>query len=209
MNYQSVKGTLFIISAPSGTGKTSICRKIRPIIPGLAFSVSYTTRAKRKGEKDGEDYFYISIETFKEMIEQGKFMEWAQVHGHYYGTSNDFVTEKISQGIDCLLDIDIFGAKQLKKIHPKGIFIFVIPPSLSELKSRLSSRQTEDLNEIHLRMENAISEIWAFEEYQYLIINDDFSRAVEELKSIILAERCRTTKRRSFVQDLLKYHVPQ
>ena len=204
MNYQSLIGTLFIISAPSGSGKTSICHEIRSIIPGLIFSVSYTTRAKRKGEKDGEDYFYISLETFKKMIEKGKFLEWAQVHGHYYGTSKEFITEKISQGLDCLLDIDIFGARRLKQIYPNGIFIFVIPPSLQELKSRLSRRKTECQKEIHLRMENAISELWAFEEYHYLIINDDFSRAVEELKSIILAERCKIQKRRSLILDIIK-----
>jgi guanylate kinase len=202
-------GTPFIISAPSGTGKTSICREIRSLIPSLAFSVSYTTRTKRKGEKDGEDYFYISLEAFKKMIEMGNFVEWAQVHGHYYGTSKDFVTEKISRGIDCLLDIDISGANRLKKIYPTGIFIFVIPPSLQELKSRLSSRQTEDQKEIHLRMENGIAELWAFEGYQYLIINDDFSRAVEELRSIIVAERCKTERRRNFVLDILKSKIPR
>lgn len=209
MNHPYLMGIPFIISAPSGTGKTSICREVRSVIPGLAFSVSYTTRAKRKGEKEGEDYFYISLETFNEMIKKGSFLEWAQVHGHYYGTSKDFVTKKITQGLDCLFDIDIYGAKNLKKIYPNGIFIFVIPPSLQELKSRLSRRQTEDQKEIHLRMENAVSELWAFEEYQYLIINDEFSRAVEELRSIILAERCKTQRRKTFIQDILKSRVTQ
>ena len=207
MNHTYHKGIPFIISAPSGTGKTSICREIRSIIPGLSFSVSFTTRPKRKDEKEGEDYFYISLETFKEMIDKGVFLEWAQVHGHYYGTSKDFVTKEINQGLDCLLDIDIYGAKNLKKIYPNGIFIFVIPPSLKELRSRLSQRQSEDLDEIHLRMENAISELWAFEEYQYLIINDNLSRAIEELKSIILAERCRIQRRRAFILDILKSRV--
>ena len=207
MKHPYQMGIPFIISAPSGTGKTSICREIRSIIPGLSFSVSFTTRPKRKDEKEGEDYFYISLETFKEMIDKGVFLEWAQVHGHYYGTSKDFVTKEINQGLDCLLDIDIYGAKNLKKIYPNGIFIFVIPPSLKELRSRLSQRQSEDLDEIHLRMENAISELWAFEEYQYLIINDNLSRAIEELKSIILAERCRIQRRRAFILDILKSRV--
>ena len=208
MNHTYHKGIPFIISAPSGSGKTSICREIKAIIPGLAFSVSYTTRPKRKDEKEGEDYFFVSLETFKNMINEGCFVEWAQVHGHYYGTSEDFVTNKINQGIDCLLDIDIYGARSLKKIYPNGIFIFVIPPSLKELKSRLCRRQTEDPKEINLRMENAVSELWAFEEYQYLIINDDFSKAVEALKSIILAERCKTQRHRTLVLDILKSQVP-
>ncbi len=200
-------GTPFIISAPSGAGKTSICKKIRSVIPGLAYSVSYTTRTRRMGEKEGEDYFYISSETFTKMIDEGKFLEWAQVHGHYYGTSRDFVSEQINHGMDCLLDIDIYGAKRLKEIYPNGIFIFIVPPSLQELRSRLGKRQTEDQEEIHLRMQNAISELWAFEEYQYLIINDKFSQAVEELKSIILAERCKIQKRQPFVLEILKSQV--
>ena len=201
-------GIPFIISAPSGAGKTSICRKTRSVIPDLAFSISYTTREKRKGEREGEDYYFISVETFKRMIDENRFLEWAKVHGHYYGTSKDFVTDKIDRGIDCLLDIDIQGAKRLKDIYPNGIYIFVIPPSLEELKSRLSGRQTENQDEIDLRLKNALSELRAFKEYQYLIINDDFSRAVEELKSIILAERCRLQKRQTLVEDILTSKVP-
>ena len=201
------KGIPFIISAPSGAGKTSICRRIRFVIPDLSFSVSYTTREKRKGEKEGEDYYFISVDAFKRMIDENLFLEWAEVHGHLYGTSRDFVIDKINRGLDCLLDIDIHGARSLKEIYPDGIFIFVIPPSVQELKSRLSGRQTENQVEIDLRINNAISEFKAFEEYQYLIINDDFSRAVEELKSIILAERCRLQRRRSLVMNILKSKV--
>lgn len=202
------KGIPFIISAPSGAGKTSICRRIRSVIPDLSFSVSYTTREKREGEKEGEDYYFISVDAFKRMIDENHFLEWAKVHGHLYGTSRDFVIDKINQGLDCLLDIDIHGARRLKEIYPDGIFIFVIPPSVQELKSRLNGRQTENQDEIDLRLNNAISELKAFEEYQYLIINDDFSRAVEELKSIILAERCRLQRRRSLVRDILRSRVP-
>ena len=204
MDLHSPKGIAFIISAPSGAGKTSICRAIRSLVPGLAYSVSYTTRKKRRGEADGVDYFYISEEIFKRMIEQGQFVEWAQVHGHYYGTSKEFVNDKTGTGLDCLLDIDISGAKMLKKVYAEGIFIFVIPPSLQELKARLSKRQTEKPEEIQLRLENAISELRAFEEYQYIIINDDFTKAVEELKGIIQAERCRLQRRRSFVREILE-----
>lgn len=198
------KGIPFIISAPSGAGKTSICRAIRSFVPGLAYSVSYTTRKKRRGEADGVDYFYVSEEIFKRMIEEEQFVEWAQVHGHYYGTSREFVNDKTGKGLDCLLDIDISGAKMLKRVYTEGIFIFVIPPSLQELKARLSKRQTEKPEEIQLRLENAISELRAFEEYQYIIINDDFTTAVEELKGIIQAERCRLKRRRPFVRNILE-----
>jgi guanylate kinase len=208
MKNQPVIGTPFIISAPSGTGKTSICKRIRSVIPDLAYSISYTTRARRKGENEGEDYFFVPLETFQKMIDEHRFLEWAQVHGHYYGTFKELVAEKIDKGLDCLFDIDIKGAKRLRKIYPNGIFIFVIPPSLVELESRLSKRRTENQKEIHLRMDNALAELWAFEEYQYLIINDVFSRAVGELKSIILAERCKIEKRRPFVMELLASQVP-
>jgi len=207
MKHHLPQGIPFIISAPSGAGKTSICRAIRSLVPGLAYSVSYTTRNKRKGEEDGVDYFYVSAEIFKRMIEEEQFVEWAQVHGHYYGTSREFVNDKIVKGLDCLLDIDISGAKILKGVYAEGIFIFVIPPSLEELKARLSRRQTEKPDEIQLRLENAVSELGAFEEYQYSIVNDDFTRAVVELNAIILAERCRLQRRQPFVRELLASHT--
>ena len=203
MYHHSCMGIPFIISAPSGAGKSSICKEIRSIISDLAYSVSYTTRTKRNGEKEGEDYFYISLDVFKKMIRDGKFIEWAEVHGNYYGTSKEFISERIENGIDCLLDIDIYGAKRLKKIYSDGVFIFVVPPSMQELKFRLSHRKTEDRKQMFIRMKNAVLEINAFEKYQYLIINDDFSNAVEELKSIILAERCKISRRKSLILKIL------
>lgn len=203
MNHYSRWGIPFVISAPSGAGKTSICKEVKSIIPNLAYSVSYTTRAKRRGEKESEDYFYVSSETFRNMINEGEFLEWAQVHGHYYGTSKSFVLDKINHGLDCLFDIDTCGAKSLKKIFPDGIFVFIAAPSFDELKSRLSKRQTEDYEQIRLRTEKAFFEIQAFEEYQYLIINKDFSQAVEELKSIIIAERCKTRRRRPLIMEII------
>ncbi|MBN2373549.1 guanylate kinase [bacterium] len=204
MNHYSRWGIPFVISAPSGAGKTSICKEVRSIIPNLAYSVSYTTRPIRKGEKESEDYFFVSPEVFEDMINEGRFLEWAQVHGHYYGTSKDIVLDKIKHGLDCLLDIDTCGAKNLKKIFPDGIFVFIVAPSFHELKSRLSKRQTEDYEQIRIRTEKAFAEIQAFEEYQYLIINRDFSQAVEELKSIIIAERCKTLRRRPLIREILR-----
>ena len=197
------KGTPFVISAPSGAGKTSICREIKLLIPQLAYSVSYTTRKKRKGEIDGVDYFYISHETFKKMIDESKFLEWAEVYGNYYGTLKEYVFKKIEEGIDCLLDIDIYGAKRLKEIFDDGIFVFILPPSAQELRVRLNKRKTEKLEQLHIRTERALSEIRDFENYQYIVINDDISRAVEELKSIIISERCKMEKRRQLVMDII------
>lgn len=204
MNHYFRKGIAFVVSAPSGAGKTSICKEIISIIPGLVYSVSYTTRRKRNSEKEGEDYFYISEKTFKNMIDEGKFLEWALVHGNYYGTSRDFVFDKIDKGLDCLLDLDIQGAKSLREIFTDGVLIFILPPSFNELKSRLSKRQTEDRGQIRIRTEKAICEIRAFDKYHYLILNENFSDAVEELKSIIIAERCKTERRRSLVTKMLK-----
>ncbi len=198
------KGIPFVISAPSGAGKTSICRQIRMLIPELAYSVSYTTREKRKGEKDGVDYFYISQETFKKMIDESKFLEWAEVYGNYYGTLKDYVSNKIEEGIDCLLDIDINGAKRLKEIFDNGVFVFILPPSAQELRSRLNKRKTEKSEQMNIRTEKALSEIRDFENYQYIVINDDISRAVEELKSIIISERCKMERRRPLVMDMIK-----
>ncbi|HIJ78008.1 MAG: guanylate kinase [Desulfobulbaceae bacterium] len=190
------KGNLFVISAPSGTGKTTILKKILTAVPGVAFSVSHTTRAPRTGEQDGIDYFFISREEFIAMRDDNAFLEWAEVHGNMYGTSRRAVEDKLAAGIDIFLDIDVQGAKQLKKLTDlEAIFLFIAPPSWEELEKRLSGRGTDSSETVRLRLNNARTEMTETELYDYLVINDVIDEAVDMIRSVIMAERCR--KRRS------------
>ena len=189
-------GNLFIISAPSGTGKTTILKKIVAAMDNVAFSVSHTTRAPRPVEQDGIDYFFIDKDNFARMQQQGLFLEWAAVHGNLYGTSSHVIQEATEQGRDLLLDIDVQGARQVKKkLGHTGVFVFIAPPSLEELARRLAGRSTESEDAITTRLNNAREEMKSLNQYDYVIVNDTVTEAVEVLKSIIIAERSR--KRRS------------
>jgi guanylate kinase len=186
------QGVLYVISAPSGAGKTTICKEIVDIFPELRHSVSYTTRPPRAGEIDGRDYHFIPIEEFRRMVEAGEFAEWAEVHGNCYGTSLRTLLDSRAAGIDLILDIDCQGAAQLKKSYTGGVFIFILPPDYHELRRRLSGRNLDPPDIIELRLRNAEAEIRESRWYDYVIINDVFTKAAEELKSVIIAERCRT-----------------
>ena len=189
-------GNLFIISAPSGTGKTTILKKVISGMENIMFSVSHTTRTPRPGEKEGVDYYFVEKDAFQKMLEKGLFYEWAEVHGNLYGTSRNAVQEIIDQGKDIILDIDVQGGLQaMDKVGDKGIFIFILPPSLQELEKRLVNRGTESESVIATRLKNAQGEIRIMGKYDYVIVNDSLAEAVEVLKSIIIAERSR--KRRS------------
>lgn len=191
-------GTLFIISAPSGTGKTTILKKIIAEMANVAFSVSHTTRAPRPGEQEGVDYFFIDKDTFTDMRQQDLFLEWAEVHGNLYGTSSRAVADVTEQGLDLILDIDVQGARQVKKkLGAKGVFIFIAPPSLEELASRLAGRSTETEAVIATRLQNAKQEMKSITQYDYIIVNDTIAEAVEILKSVIIAERSRKRRDRS------------
>lgn len=184
------RGNLFIISAPSGTGKTTILKRIIAEVKGIVFSVSHTTRAPRAGEKEGLDYFFIDRAAFEEMRERALFLEWAEVHGNLYGTSSKIVQELTEQGQDIILDIDVQGALQLReKLGDEGIFIFISPPSLQELGKRLAGRGTESGDVVATRLANAKEEMKSLGQYDYVIINDIVDQAVEVLKAIIIAER--------------------
>ena len=185
------EGLLFIISAPSGAGKTSLCREAVKNFSDLYYSVSYTTRSPRPGEEDGEDYFFVSETEFQEMVDNEEFGEWAEVHGNRYGTSVDSLKKRQCSGTDVILDIDEQGARQLRTHFPNSISVFVIPPSWSELEERLRSRRTDSEDEILKRLKNAREELKHIESYDYLLINDDFDHAVSLLQSIIDAERCK------------------
>ena len=190
------RGNLFIVSAPSGTGKTTMLKQIIADMDNVAFSVSHTTRTPRSVEQDGIDYFFVNKDAFASMQDQGLFIEWAEVHGNLYGTSNKAVKALIEDGKDVILDIDVQGARQVKdKLKDKGVFIFISPPSLEELKKRLAGRGTESESVIATRLNNAEEEMKSLGHYDYVIVNERVDQAVEVLRSIIIAERSR--KRRN------------
>ncbi|MSM41284.1 MAG: guanylate kinase [Geobacter sp.] len=188
------EGIVFIISAPSGAGKTTLCKEVIDIFHDLRHSVSYTTRQARPGEVHGRDYFFVGQEEFRRMVEADEFVEWAEVHGNCYGTALATLAEYRSRNIDVILDIDCQGARQLKEQFAGGVFIFILPPSYHELRRRLDKRNSDSEEVIEMRIENAAAEIRESRWYNYIIFNDDFSRALEELKSVIIAERCRTDR---------------
>jgi len=197
------KGNLFIISAPSGTGKTTILKRVIFELESIVFSVSHTTRAPRIGEEEGVDYFFVEKDTFETMQKQGLFLEWAEVHANLYGTSSHAVKELTEQGKDVILDIDVQGARQvMDKVRENVFFVFIAPPSLQELEKRLANRGTESESVISTRLKNAHDEMKSLEHYDYVIVNEQVDRAVNVLKSIIIAERSR--KRRSVSGEPLK-----
>ncbi|HJV35125.1 guanylate kinase [Geomonas sp.] len=191
MNSTKREGVLYVISAPSGAGKTTLCKEIIDIFPNLRHSVSYTTRTPRNGEVHGRDYFFVGKEEFSRMVEAGEFAEWAEVHGNFYGTSLAVLKECRSQGIDLILDIDCQGASQLKSRFEGGVYIFVLPPSIAELRRRLDNRSSDSQEVIERRIKNASGEIKEARWYDYIIVNDKFEVAVEQLKSVLIAEQCR------------------
>jgi guanylate kinase len=195
------KGALLVVSAPSGAGKTSLCKGLLKLFPDLRLSVSYTTRPARTGETEGLDYFFVSPDKFREMVADGAFAEWAVVHGNCYGTAQKTLDTARRKGEAILLDIDCQGARQLKENYGAGVFIFILPPDLEELKRRLLARQTDAPEVIHTRIENARREIAEAFWYDYIIINDHFATALEELQAIKLAEECRASRRAGYLEQ--------
>jgi guanylate kinase len=188
------EGVLFVISAPSGAGKTTLCKEIIDIFPGLRHSVSYTTRTPRPGEVHGRDYFFVGQDEFSRMVAASEFAEWAEVHGNHYGTSLATLNECRSRGVDLILDIDCQGAQQLKGRIGGGVYIFILPPSIAELRRRLDNRSSDTEEVIERRINNAAAEIKEARWYDYIIVNDRFSEAVIQLKSVLIAEQCRSSR---------------
>lgn len=201
-----LKGNLFVISGPSGVGKTSIIRSVLERVDRVVFSISCTTRKQRPGEINGIDYFFISTESFEEMIEKNKFIEWAKVHENYYGTPSDFVIEHLSKGMDVILDIDVQGALTVKKNWADAIFIFIAPPNYKILSERLIKRGTESEDKIRKRLDTAKKELTYIPEFEYLIINEDLEESIRNLSSIIYAERLKFEKQKELkkVRELLE-----
>ena len=198
------KGKLYIISAPSGAGKTSLVNQLTADLDKLHVSISHTTRQQRPGEIDGRDYFFVSLDEFKNMLSGQAFLEYAQVFDNFYGTARQTVEDNLRQGIDVILEIDWQGAKQIREILSDSISIFILPPSTEILQQRLQNRGQDSEAIIQRRMRDAVTEISHFDEYDYLIVNDDFDEALTELKSIIIAFRMQKTRRKQQLSGLLK-----
>ncbi|MCL2161329.1 MAG: guanylate kinase [Betaproteobacteria bacterium] len=184
-------GTLITVTAPSGAGKTTLVHELLRRDANLRLSVSYTTRAPREGEKDGREYHFIETGRFLEMRDTGGFVEWAEVHGNYYGTSRDWLTEQFGKGLDTLLEIDWQGARQVREAFPESVGVFVLPPSLSELENRLRKRGTDSEETIARRLQAALGEMRHVQEFAYVIINNCLPDAVTELATIVQAARLR------------------
>lgn len=185
-----MSGNLFIVSAPSGTGKTSILKRVIDQVEQLEFSVSHTTRLSRKGEQEGHDYHFVSRQTFERMIEKNAFLEWATVHDNYYGTALEPVEEKLRQGFDVILDIDVQGAEIVRQqSRIDYIDVFIAPPDATELEARLRRRGTEDEQSIAIRLANSVEEMLQSSKYRYLVVNDRLEDAVTMLCAIIYAQR--------------------
>jgi len=191
------EGVLFVVSAPSGAGKTSLCKQIVDIFPTLGHSVSFTTRAQRDGEQDGVDYHFVAPQQFEAMVKNGEFAEWAEVHDNRYGTARQTLDAARRAGNDLLLEIDWQGAAQLRENGVDGVYVFILPPSFDELRRRLEGRGTDTLEVIERRLQNARRELAEAFRYDYLVVNDDFDQALEEFKAIVTAEHCRAIRQRA------------
>lgn len=201
-------GLLVVLTGPSAVGKGAICRALLQQWPQARFSVSLTTRPARPGEVDGVEYFFVSHDEFRRRVEAGELLEFAEVYGQYYGTPRSYVEEMIARGEDVILDIDIIGARQVREHFPQGVFVFVIPPSVEELKKRIEKRGTE--SEVAIRRRLAEVPEWLNQglTYDYTVVNDDLTEAIEELKAIIIAERCRVSRRGgALIRQLLEKGV--
>lgn len=180
------KGAIIAISAPSGSGKTSIVKRLLNEIPGLVFSISATTRKKRENEIDGKDYFFLSENEFKKNINENSFVEWEKVYDYYYGTFKNFIDENVEKGNPVLLEVDVKGALSIKKIYPEANLIYIVPPSQEELIKRLKNRKTENDIDLQKRLERAIMELSIKEKFDYFVENKDLEKAVSDTKSLII-----------------------
>jgi guanylate kinase len=179
------RGHIFIISAPSGSGKTTLCRALLEHMPDLLYSVSFTTRQQRNGEKSGVDYYFVSKEDFKQGIQEGKWAEFAKVHDNYYGTSTEILEKGLRLGHDILLDIDVQGTMQILKHYPESVTIFILPPSMDALKQRLEKRGSDSKDVIERRLEDAKNELAKKDLYRHVIENDDLQKAIEALIAVV------------------------
>lgn len=188
------EGILFVVSGPSGVGKGTVINEVLKLVSDIHLSISYTTRAPRENETNGKEYFFVNEDEFMAMRERGEFLEWARVHSNLYGTSRKYVEEKLKLGEDVLLEIDTQGAKKVKEIFSDGVFIFILPPSFNVLVERLNKRGTEDEKSIKERCNDARDECSEWKWYNYTIVNDSIEKSGKLIASIIIAERCKSSR---------------
>ncbi len=198
-----MKGNLIIICSPSGGGKGTLIKEVLKIVPNIGYSISFTTREMRVGEENGRDYFFVSRAEFENLIKQDEFLEFAEVHGNYYGTSINQVKSKIDSGQDVVLEIDVQGAESIRKLLPDAVNIFILPPSFEVLRNRLKARATEKLKDLDLRLRNSFLEVQRVNEFEYVIVNNDVSTATADLQTIILAERLKRIRQTEMIQGIL------
>jgi guanylate kinase len=199
---------LFVVSSPSGGGKGTIIREVLDVVPNLSYSVSFTTRAPRPGESDGREYFFVSREVFDEMVASGEFLEWACVHGNYYGTAKRQVVQETAAGVDIVLEVDVQGAASVRQLLLDSVSIFILPPSYEVLKGRLIARGTDTPEELEVRLRNAPQELRQYSAFDYVIINDEVDRAAAQLASIIYAERARCVRQENLVREVIEKFRP-
>ena len=197
-------GTLFIVSAPSGAGKTSLLKAMMDVDSGVAVSVSHTTRAMRPGERDGVDYHFVDRERFSQMVSEAAFLEYAEVFGNFYGTSRSGIQEQLKTGLDVILEIDWQGARQVRERFPDALSIYILPPTPAALRDRLKSRGQDAEDIIARRMREAVSEMSHCPEFDYLVVNDDFEQALQELRCILTAMRLRQPSQALRLEDKLR-----
>jgi guanylate kinase len=200
---QAERGTLIVVSAPSGAGKSSLAGRVLKRVEDLRFSISYTTRELRGSEQDGVDYYFVSGDEFAAMREREEFLECAEVHGFLYGTNERPIEELLSKGFDVMLDIDVQGAEQVRRRVPEAILIFIMPPSCEVLEARLRARNLNAPADIERRLRNAAIEVQLYERFDYVVLNDDLDRALAQLEAIIIAERCRPDRQRNRIESVI------
>ena len=203
-NIAPPRGTLFVVSSPSGGGKGTIIRHVLEDVGNLSYSVSYTTRAPRQGEVDGREYFFVSREVFEEMVAAGEFLEWACVHGNLYGTAKNQILAETGSGADIILELDVQGAASVRRLLMDSVSIFILPPSYEVLRERLIARGTDSAEELSIRLRNAPEELSQYSAFDYVIINDEVERAVNQLASIIYAERARCMRQEGLVREVIE-----
>lgn len=202
-NNSPTRGTLFVVSSPSGGGKGTLIRRVLEVVENLSYSVSYTTRSPRANEINGREYFFVDVPAFEEMIADGEFLEWACVHGNFYGTSKQQIAEKTAAGIDMILEVDVQGAASVRQLLMDSVSVFILPPSFEVLKQRLRARGTDTPQELELRLRNAPQELRQYSAFDYVIINDEIERAAGQLAAIIDAERARWVRQEGLVQKVI------
>jgi len=198
-------GRLYVFSAPSGAGKSTIINSLKKEMDSIGYSVSHTSRKPRGREEEGVHYHFVEKDTFRRMIEDGQFVEWAEVYGNLYGTSFSSLDEQTSQGLDILLDLDHQGAENIKNHYEDSVLIYVLPPSVGVLEDRLRGRGTDDEKVMKKRLDEAVNDMKNCVWYDYIIINDDLEKAKEEARSIVLSQRCRTSRQAPKITDLFGF----